>query len=267
MPVLPLLEGDAPASTGEGRAPGGSAPRHPSGARPGAGTPPAGVRPPLQARSRRTFREIVEAATGLLAEGGPEALTVQGVLERAGVGAGSFYARFDDRDALVAYLHWLARGRAGPWWGAYLAPERWSGRPAWTVLAGVTRVLVRAHFRREAELRASLAQAVARPAGRLMVWTVELDEALARRVAGLLGDRESEIRHPRPRQAVTLGLIQLLATLRQHLLFPDSVSLPGGVTEEELIVELTRSWAGYLGVTGVPDSYTGFLRALRSEAP
>lgn len=266
MPTLPVRSaGLAPPAPQSGRASGAGS----SDPLPGAGgplprvDPPSGVRPPLQARSRRTFRAIVDAATELLAEEGPEGLTVQELLDRARVGAGSFYARFDDRDALVAYLHWLARGRGEGWWEEYLAPDRWAGLPAWTLLAAVVRVLVRAHFRREPELRASLAQALARPADRLMVWTVELDEALARRVAALLETRGREIRHPRPRRAVALGLFQLLGTLRHHLLFPDSASLPGGVSEEELIVELTRSWAGYLGVEGVPDAYGELLRPLR----
>lgn len=224
---------------------------------------PSGVHLPLQARSRRTFGRILKAARELLAEEGPEALTVQAVLERSGVGAGSFYARFDDRDALVGYLHWRARGRSRDWWKGELAPRRWRTRPAWTILAAVVRVLVRAHFRREPELRAALAQAVARPADRLMAWTVELDEELVSRLAALLAERGEEIRHPEPRRAVTIGLLQLLGTLRHHLLFPDSLSLPGGITEEDLIVELTRSWAAYLGIEGVPDTYLGLLDALK----
>lgn len=231
----------------------------------GSAGPPPGVHPPRQARSRRTFEEILGAARELLAEEGPEALTVQAVLERSGVGAGSFYARFDDRDALVGYLHWRARGRSEKWWRGELAPGRWGKRPAWTILAGVVRVLVRAHFRREPELRAGLAQAVARPAGRLMAWTVELDEDLDARVATLLTGRNEELGHPEPRRGVTIGLLQLLGTLRHHLLFPDSLSLPGGITEEDLILELTRSWAGYLGVEGVPDTYAELLDALTPE--
>ncbi len=234
---------------------------HPEGSAGGA----PGVHPPRQARSRRTFEEILEAARELLAEEGPEALTVQAVLERSGVGAGSFYARFDDRDALVGYLHWRARGRSEQWWTVELAPGRWRERPAWSILAAVVRVLVRAHFRREPELRAALAQAVARPAGRLMAWTVELDEDLDTRVAALLAGRHEEIAHPEPRRAVTTGLLQLLGTLRHHLLFPDSLSLPGGITEEDLILELTRAWAGYLGVEGAPETYPELLHALTAE--
>ena len=64
----------------------------------------AGLRPPQQARSRRTLERIVEAAMELAREGGAGAVTVQRVVRRSGSSVGSFYARFRGKDDLLAYL-------------------------------------------------------------------------------------------------------------------------------------------------------------------
>lgn len=51
--------------------------------------------------SRTSLAEIVDAGRDLLEEGGPEALTMQGVAHRVGVRAPSLYKRVRDRDALL----------------------------------------------------------------------------------------------------------------------------------------------------------------------
>ena len=59
---------------------------------------------PKQDRSRRTLRRITRAALELIAEEGVGATTVNAVVQRARSSVGSFYARFESKDALLAYL-------------------------------------------------------------------------------------------------------------------------------------------------------------------
>lgn len=63
-----------------------------------------------------TGRErLLAAARELLDEGGPRAVTVQGLTSRAGVSAPSLYKHFDGRDALIASLQdegWRSFGAA-----------------------------------------------------------------------------------------------------------------------------------------------------------
>ncbi len=59
---------------------------------------------PKQDRSRRTLRRITRAALELIAEEGVGAATVNAVVQRARSSVGSFYARFESKDALLAYL-------------------------------------------------------------------------------------------------------------------------------------------------------------------
>lgn len=220
-----------------------------------------GVHPPRQARSRATFERIVAAARTLMAEGGVEAVTVQEVLQRADVGAGSFYARFDGREALIRYLHDELWSDAGRWWRRYLEPARWAGAPLAAVAGEVTRVLIRTHFVREVELRAFWIQALSRPADRIMERTAESDAAFVDGLADLLIERRDAIGHTRPERAARLGSFQLLTTLRGHLLFPDSLSLEGGYSLRELTLELTRGLLGYLGASGAPKTYRDLLAA------
>ena len=57
-----------------------------------------------QARSRATVAAITEAAARILAEAGLDAVTTNAVAERAGVGVGSLYQYYPNRDAIVADL-------------------------------------------------------------------------------------------------------------------------------------------------------------------
>lgn len=218
-----------------------------------------GVDLPRQARSRETFDRIVGTAWALLAEGGSAGVTVQEVVRRAEVGVGSFYARFDGRDALLLYLHDRLWSDAERWWRAFLAPDRWSGVSVGGLVGEVTRVLVRSHFRREAHLRAFWSRAVAHPAEEIMERTAEWDATFVVAVSDLLETRRDAVGHPDPSRAARLGAFQLLSTLRGHLFFPDSVALDRPLTLRELILELTRAWMGYLDAGPPPASYREIL--------
>jgi len=59
---------------------------------------------PRQARSRATFDAIVDACGQGLAQTPCDALSTHGIAERAGVGIGTLYEYFPNRDAIVASL-------------------------------------------------------------------------------------------------------------------------------------------------------------------
>jgi len=62
------------------------------------------LRKPQQDRSRRTLRRILDAGAALLAQEGPEALTVARITQRSRTSVGSFYARFSGKDDLLRYM-------------------------------------------------------------------------------------------------------------------------------------------------------------------
>jgi AcrR family transcriptional regulator len=59
---------------------------------------------PTQERSRRTLSAVLDAASELLKEGGPDALTTSALAERTGLPVRNVYRYFRDRHAIVATL-------------------------------------------------------------------------------------------------------------------------------------------------------------------
>lgn len=57
---------------------------------------------PRDRRSQRSRELLLEALFALMGERGYERLTIQNLLDRAGVGRATFYAHFDSKDALLA---------------------------------------------------------------------------------------------------------------------------------------------------------------------
>jgi AcrR family transcriptional regulator len=62
-------------------------------------------RPPSQARSVASTNRMLDAAETLFAAGGAEAVTIESVVREAETSVGSFYARFSNRDGLLAAMH------------------------------------------------------------------------------------------------------------------------------------------------------------------
>lgn len=56
----------------------------------------------MDPRIERTRRAVIDAATDLLVEGGPAALTMDAVVARSGVAKSTLYRHWETRDALVA---------------------------------------------------------------------------------------------------------------------------------------------------------------------
>jgi AcrR family transcriptional regulator len=61
-------------------------------------------RVPVQERSRRTVRQILDAAEQIVGESGVDAATTRAIAERAGVAAPSLYRFFADRDEILDAL-------------------------------------------------------------------------------------------------------------------------------------------------------------------
>src|SRR5512138_2072181 len=89
-------------------------------------TPLHWVKPPQQARSQKTLERLLDAAEELIAERGVSSVTVSEVVRRAGSSVGAFYARFPDKDALLATLHERTCVEALATAELALDPTRWN---------------------------------------------------------------------------------------------------------------------------------------------
>ena len=191
---------------------------------------------------------MVASATDLIAEQGLEATTVQQILSRSGVGAGTFYARFDSRDALLAYLATRFWDDAQDGWEAVLAPGRWSAAGVREIVTQFTRIVVlwsRAH---SSLLRAFLAYAMEHPDPLLLERTAGLDNLVADYLIELLLERREELGHADPEQAVRLATLQVFATLRSRYIFTWGAR-EDGIEDDELASELAIVFLRYLGST------------------
>lgn len=206
----------------------------------------AGVRLPLQPRSRASFERIITAAHDLIAESGLEGATVQGILERSEVGSGTFYARFDGRDALLAFLAIRFWDDAEEGWASVLAPARWAAAGPKEIVTQFTRMAVvwtRAHG---SLLRAFLVHAMTHDEYHLLDQTAELDNTVADHLIGLLLPRAEELAHPEPEQAIRLATLQVFATLRSRFIFAWG-DRPDGIEDPHLARELGSMFLRYLG--------------------
>jgi AcrR family transcriptional regulator len=205
------------------------------------------VRPPRQARSLATFDRLLGAAAELLAERRFEEATVPELVRRAGSSVGAFYARFGSKEALLHELdeRLFEAGRAS--WAEFLAPWRWAGVPAASIVAHVVASLVDRRRKRRGLLRALALFARSRPESEFARRGARLNRLLSRRLTELLLRRRGEIGHPRPARAVAFALEIANSVSRDAILFADT-GLAARLGDRELKAELTRVLCLYLRI-------------------
>jgi AcrR family transcriptional regulator len=208
--------------------------------------PPPGVRLPRQPRSRASFERMISAAQDLISESGLEGATVQGILLRSGVGSGTFYARFDGRDVLLAYLAIRFRSDAEEGWASVLSPHRWGTAGPKEIVTQFTRMAVVWMHAHGALLRAFLVHAMTYEGCDLLDQTAELDNTVADHLIELLLPRAEEFTHDEPEQAIRLATLQVFATLRSRFIFAWG-DRPDGIEDQQLASELASIFLRYLG--------------------
>jgi AcrR family transcriptional regulator len=92
------------------------------------------VKPPQQARSRKTLEKVLDAAEDVIKERGVAGLTVSEVVRRAGSSVGAFYARFADKESLLATLHERNCAEALATAELALDPARWESADIASIL-------------------------------------------------------------------------------------------------------------------------------------
>ena len=208
--------------------------------------PPPGVRLPQQPRSRASFERMITAAHDLIAESGLGGATVQGILLRSGVGSGTFYARFDGRDALLAYLAIRFRSDAEEGWAGVLEPRRWEEAGTKEIVTQFTRMAVVWMHAHGALLRAFLVHAMTYEGYDLLDQTAELDNTVADHLIQVLMLRAETFTHDEPEEAIRLATLMVFATLRSRFIFAWG-DRPDGIEDRYLASELASIFLRYLG--------------------
>jgi len=213
-----------------------------------------GFRAPQQTRSQATLERIAVATESLLLERGPDGITIHDVVERAGSSVGSFYARFEDREAAVRYLQDRFWRDAEARWREHLAPSRWRGRSAVQVVTGFVRSLTRAMTADRRRYRMFLLQALEEPDDELRWRTAVLDAVVADGVAALLDERRDEL-DPLPAGLAHEGVLRVLSAIRDALVFGD----PSPEADRRLALSLVGMLGSLLGLGELPRSWSELL--------
>lgn len=201
-----------------------------------------------QERSRQTAERIVAAALGLLAQKPVEAISVAEIARTAGVSVGGFYARFESKAALFAYLNAnvledvVAKARD------LFSEDAVRDLDARAIVERYIDMAVRS-FRRHRLIfqqialrsRTSQDEAFRR---RVLELNVELHDLFRARLAA----RVAELGHADPGVATDLALTAVSAVMREYLLFGEYRPQFDPVDDERLTSELTDMFCAYLRI-------------------
>lgn len=207
------------------------------------------VRPPQQARSQETLERLLDAAEHLVAEKGFEDTPVAEVARRAGSSVGAFYARFQDKDALLHALYERYYEQAIATADAALEPARWEGAQIPEILAAVVRFLVSIYREQAGLIRAFVVRN--HSDAEFQARRDRLSHYVSERLSALLLARRDEIDHAEPEKAAAFGLILVFSTLDSVMLFGELRSGAVRLSDDELGTELTRAYLAYLGATHI----------------
>jgi len=202
------------------------------------------VSQPKQARSEETARRILDAAQALIEREGLSSLSIPEVVRRARSSTGSFYARFKDKNALLAALEERFFADVYRVLDELADPERWRGRPTRELVeACVGEMLQR--LRRHARLVCAFAFRSAHEAT-FASHARRFHERLTDRMRALFLSRRAEMSHPEPEVAVALALEFAFTFIQTRLLFQGQER--SALNDEQLARELTRMFLAYAGI-------------------
>src|SRR5262245_17361793 len=196
------------------------------------------VRVPRQARSRASYRRMLDAAEAVMEEKSFDEATVGEIVERAGLTVGAFYARFEDKNALLACLEERLRDEMNAHADA-VDGKGWTRESFERRLREFMGDLVRLYHQRRAVARALVLRSRSDAAlhGRLD----RLNLRNLRKVSGFLAARLD----PGDRASAQTAEFALLAV--RSVLFRESFPGRKPMSETELTDHLTRLLLLHLG--------------------
>jgi AcrR family transcriptional regulator len=212
------------------------------------------VKPTHQARSQETLERILDAAEEIIGERGFDNATVSEIVRRAKSSVGALYARFNDKDSLLACLHERFCEQALATSDAALDPARWEGASIAEIFGTAIPFLVQVYDMKRDLIRAFIVRGTID--GRFAERGSRVSRLVAEKLIALLMARRNEIRHPDPQLAVDFGLRMTFDMLDQATFWADVPRTTITYTQAQLAEELTRAFLSYLGVD-MPPAWEG----------
>jgi AcrR family transcriptional regulator len=185
------------------------------GAIPGAGS--TWVHAPRQARSQETFERFLSATDELLGEHSFDQITVTDIVQRADRTVGSFYARFDDKYAVLYELVSRSYARIRAEVRIFCEPSRWDGQALSIFVIEAVRLNVASYRQATPLFRAALRASTSDDRFRQI--RIELMRFCADQQKSFLLSRQDEILATDPSRASDHMFEVIVAVLDQELLF------------------------------------------------
>ena len=199
---------------------------------------------PRQKRSRDSLERLLESAEEQIRLHGFEALTINGVVNGAGLSVGAFYARFPDKAALVYALQDRFHGRLEPRIREQMLTEAGPKTNLAEAVDAAVDVLIRNVVGERELSRAFMSLSVADPVLRARG---ELVNRERREVfSAVLLAHSDEVGHPDPELAIGLAYGMYAAVIRSRLVFGLEHELYYGIDSSTLYRELKRALTLYL---------------------
>lgn len=208
-------------------------------------SPSPALKAPVQARSVASYERLVAAARGVLAEKSFDEATVAEIAARAGLTVGAFYARFEDKDALLRHLEELVFDEMRTLVAevAARADRRESGPAA--LVGNLVAALAGVYRESRAVCRALVLRS--RTDGALRERLRALNRENIERIVAALA-ASGAVDHPEPARALEFALLAERSLLREAILFGEGFGHGRRWRDEELLDETTRMISRYLGL-------------------
>lgn len=205
------------------------------------------IHPPQQRRSQETLARIKAAAEELMEEIPFEKITVQKIVKKAKTTTGSFYARFEDKDALLEALHTEHVTENVALMERYLAELPDSALA--DRVAIIVRMIAASFYTRPALMRSGTLAYWNNPEtehfGRIVTETHNKFGQQIRRIGQELATVAKGFGHPHPKDAGMFALKVALAASRQHYLFSDERTILK-VSDRKFEKQMTAMVLAYL---------------------
>lgn len=203
------------------------------------------VRAPRQARSQETLDRFLDATASLLDERPFEEITVSDIVSRAGRTVGSFYARFDDKYAVLYELVQRVFDRIDDVVRAFCDPVRWDGQPIEEFVIEAVRLNVQAYRRAGPLFRAAFSAAMIDDRFRRL--RIDVMQSCAEQQKQFLLTRSDELPCVSPARASDQIFELVSATLDHELMF-GRFTTTSPTNDFGLVRELTEQSLRVLGL-------------------
>jgi AcrR family transcriptional regulator len=211
---------------------------------------PAAKLLPQQARSRKSFRRLLDAAEHVLNQHGFQGATLARIAARANLSPANVYRRFYDKEALMRAVF----TRASEANVQQLAKKTDSESTRAMGIRKFTRqwiaAMIKGYRARTGLTRATVQYAQQHARTAFVRRQRELEIQGFRKLVDTFLMWRDEIRHPDPEYAVNFGLLMVVFALRELILFDQAplFSKVAPVSDVHLREELPRMFLRYLGI-------------------